>query len=252
VFGLDDSIAGLGDGHALLVVVAVALLLGLRHATDPDHLAAVSTLIASDGREGVRRAGSLGLAWGFGHATTLFACGLPIVLAAAYLPKGVRQAAEVTVGVVIMLLALRLLVRWRRGRFHAHAHKHGAVEHRHLHPHGGLAGHDHAHAPEPVLGRSPLQAYGIGLVHGVGGSAGIGVLLLAGIADRVVAVLALLLFALATAFSMWLLSCAFGYVLTRGVVVRRVLALAPALGTLSLAFGLWYTLAALDVVGKAL
>jgi ABC-type nickel/cobalt efflux system permease component RcnA len=252
VFGLDDSIAGLGDGHTLLVVLAVALLLGLRHATDPDHLAAVSTLIASEGQDGVRRAGSLGLAWGFGHATTLFACGLPIVLAAAYLPERVRQAAEVTVGVVIMVLALRLLVRWRRGRFHAHVHRHGGVEHRHLHPHGEHAGHDHEHAPEPVLGRSPLQAYGIGLVHGVGGSAGIGVLLLAGIADRAVAVLALVLFALATAFSMWLLSCAFGFVLTRGVVVGRVLALAPALGAASLAFGLWYTLAALDIVGRAL
>ena len=250
--GLDNAIAGLGDGHAVLVVVAIALLLGLRHATDPDHLAAVSTLIASEGRQGVRRAGSLGLAWGLGHASSLFGLGLPVVLAAAYLPDRVRQAAEVAVGVLIMFLALRLLVRWRQGRFHAHAHRHGAVEHRHLHPHGQNAGHDHAHTPEPVLGRSPLQAYGIGLIHGVGGSAGIGVLLLAGIADRAVAVLALVLFALGTAFSMWLLSCVFGFVLTRGPVLRHLLALAPAMGAASLAFGLWYTLGALDIVRYAL
>jgi ABC-type nickel/cobalt efflux system permease component RcnA len=248
MFGLDDRIVALGDGNALLVVLAVALLLGLRHATDPDHLAAVSTLIASEGKQGVRRAGALGIAWGLGHATTLFLCGLPIVLAAAYLPHRVRQGAEVAVGLLIMCLALRLLVRWRQGRFHAHAHRHGPVEHRHLHPHAGEPGHEHGHATAPLLGRSPLQAFGIGMIHGVGGSAGVGVLLLAGAPDRAVATLALVLFALATALSMWLLSCGFGYVLTRGPVVRRVLALAPALGAASLAFGIWYTLGALELV----
>jgi hypothetical protein len=86
------------------------------------------------------------------------------------------------------------------------------------------------------------------MIHGVGGSAGVGVLLLAGTPDRAVATLALVLFALATALSMWLLSCGFGYVLTRGPVVRRVLALAPALGAASLAFGIWYTLGALELV----
>ncbi|HKG17758.1 MAG TPA: hypothetical protein VKA96_08730, partial [Solirubrobacteraceae bacterium] len=70
--GLDERIATLGAGHGLLVVVAVAILLGLRHATDPDHLTAVSTLIASDHERGSRRAGRLGLSWGLGHATTLF------------------------------------------------------------------------------------------------------------------------------------------------------------------------------------
>jgi ABC-type nickel/cobalt efflux system permease component RcnA len=245
---LDDRIAALGDGHALLLVLAVALLLGLRHATDPDHLTAVSVLIASDREDSTRRAGWLGLAWGAGHATTLIACGAPIVLAGAYLPAAVQRSAEVLIGLLIMLLALRLLARWRRGGFHAHMHRHGDVEHRHLHPHGDGASHDHEHAPEPVLGRSPLQAYGIGLVHGLGGSAGIGILLLAGIADRSLALGALGLFALATAASMWLLSIGFGLALTRGHNARRALKLAPALGTLSLVFGAWYTLGALELV----
>ena len=246
--GLDQHLAVLAHGHALLVVVAVAILLGLRHATDPDHLAAVSTFIASERRDGVRRAGELGLAWGLGHATTLLICGMPVVLAAAYLPDAARRAAEVTVGVVIMALAARLLMRWRRGRFHAHRHRHGSIEHRHLHPHAAGEAHDHAHVSEPLLGRSPLQAYAIGLLHGIGGSAGIGVLLIAGIADRVVAVSALVLFAVATAVSMWLLSWCFGIAITRGAAVRRALALAPGLGAVSVAFGLWYTLGALDIV----
>ena len=130
MFGLDDTISGLADGQALIVVLAVALMLGLRHAADPDHLAAVTTLIASDPRDGRERAGRLGLAWGGGHALTLALFGLPIVLFGAYLPESVQRTAEVAVGLMIMFLAVRLLVRWRRGQFHAHLHRHGDVRHR--------------------------------------------------------------------------------------------------------------------------
>jgi high-affinity nickel permease len=250
MFGLDEQIASLGNGGAALVVGAVAVLLGLRHATDPDHLTAVSTLIASDEERGARRAGRLGLGWGLGHATSLFAFGLPIVLFGAYLPERLQQAAEVAIGIVIMGLAVRLLVRWRSGRFHAHAHRHGATEHRHLHAHSHDAEHDHGHAE--LLGRSPWQAYAIGLVHGMGGSAGVGVLLLAAIPDYVVGVSALVLFALFTAVSMAVASTAFGYALSRGPVLRRFTALAPALGLASFAFGAWYALGALGTVPYAL
>jgi len=244
--GLDHSIAQLAGGHTLPVVLAVALLLGLRHATDPDHLAAVSTLIASDPDHGRRQAGRLGLAWGLGHATTLVAFGLPIVLFDSYLPGLLQRAAEFAVGLVIIALAVRLLLSWRRGRFHAHVHRHGATEHRHLHPHGQAAHHAHSHETAPLLGRSPRQAYGIGLVHGMGGSAGVGVLLLAGISNKAEAGAALALFGLAAALSMASLSSGFGYALTRGPVARRLLALAPGLGAVTLVFGLWYALGALN------
>jgi len=233
----------------LAVVLVVAIGLGLRHASDPDHLAAVSTLIASEAEDGTRRAGRLGLAWGLGHATTLALFGLPIVLFQAYLPDAAQRGAEALVGVVIMLLALRLLVRWRSGQFHAHAHRHGQTEHRHLHPHDDQRlNHDHAHEPEVRLGRSPAQAFGIGSVHGMGGSAGVGVLLLATIPDHVEAVAALMVFAVGTAVSMAALSSAFGYAITRGPVLRRTLAFAPAMGVLTLAFGGWYTLGAVGAV----
>ena len=233
----------------LALVLAAALGLGLRHASDPDHLAAVSTLIASQPEDGTTRAGRLGLAWGLGHATTLALFGLPIVLFNAYLPEGLQRGAEVLVGLVIMLLAVRLLVRWRRGHFHAHSHRHGDTEHRHLHPHGTReAGHDHAHEPEARLGRSPSQAFGIGTVHGMGGSAGVGVLLLATMPDQAEAVAALIIFALGTAVSTAALSSAFGYAITRGPVLRRMLAFAPAMGVLTLAFGCWYTLGAVGAV----
>ena len=249
MFGLDERLAELAHGEALLVVLAVALLLGLRHASDPDHLAAVSTLIASEPADGTRRAGRLGLAWGLGHATTLAVFGLPIVLFQGYLPDSLQRAAEALVGLMIMSLAVRLLVRWRHGHFHAHAHRHGDVSHRHLHPHDvhGTR-HDHAHEPGTRLGRSPVQAFGIGLVHGMGGSAGVGVLFLATIPDQAEAVGALLVLALGTAVSMAVLSSTFGYAITRGPVRRRMLAFAPAMGVLTLAFGGWYALGAVGAV----
>ena len=232
MFGLDDRIAALGTGQTLLIVVAVALVLGLRHASDPDHLTAVSTLVAGEADEttGARRAGRLGLVWGAGHATTLFLFGLPIVLFDSYLPDAVQMAAEAAVGVVIVALALRLLVRWRRGDL------------RPVHP------HPHAPGGAPLRTRSPLQAYGIGLVHGIGGSAGVGVLLLAAIPDHVESVLALGVFATFTAVSMALASTSFGWVLARGTVRRANAALAPALGVASLAFGVWYALGAVEAV----
>ena len=232
MFGLDDRIAALGTGEALLIVIAVAVLLGLRHATDPDHLTAVSTLLAGEREEGAgaRRAGRLGLVWGAGHATTLFLFGLPIVLFDSYLPGAVQTAAEVAVGVVIVALAVRLLARCRRG---AHGHAHG-------HPHGP--------GGAPLRTRSPLQAYGIGLVHGIGGSAGVGILLLAAIPDHVEGVLALGVFACFTAVSMALASTSLGWMLQRGAVRRAYATIAPAIGGASLAFGVWYALGALRAV----
>ena len=232
MFGLDDWIAQFSDGTTLALVVVVAIVLGLRHATDPDHLAAVTTLIASGRDRAARSAARLGLAWGLGHATSLFMFGLPIVVFKAYLPKPVQAAAETSVGVMIALLALWLLVRWRRGLFHLHQ------DHGHAHAHGSRG---------RIRTRSPLQAFAIGLVHGMGGSAGVGVLLLASIHDRAVAVAALGLFAFCTAISMAALSTGWGLALATSPARNSLARFAPILGSASLAFGVWYALSALSL-----
>ena len=244
MFGLDTWIAHLSNGATLLAVSGVAIVLGLRHATDPDHLAAVTTLIASGKERTKRLAARLGLAWGLGHATSLFAFGLPIVLFKAYLPEPVQRGAETAVGFLIIALAVWLLVRWRRGLFHIHPHEHEAGAHVHIHGHAREARHEHRHS---VRARSPLQAFGIGLVHGMGGSAGVGVLLLAAIHDRLVAVVALALFAFFTAVSMALLSTGFGLTLSSEPARRAFSRIAPALGVASLLFGVWYALGALQL-----
>jgi cytochrome c biogenesis protein CcdA len=252
VFGLDDTLAGLGGGGGLLVALAIALLLGLRHATDPDHLTAVSTLVMSQEERGARRAAGLGAAWGLGHALTLFALGLPAVLLGSHLPSWLQHGFELAVGVVIVALAARLLLRWHRGYFHVHEHTHGAVRHAHPHVHEAAPvephPHVHQHSHAPQLGRSPLAAFGIGLLHGAGGSAGVGVLLVAAVPDRVEATAALAVLALGTAISMTAVTALFGRALASGPIPRRFELAAPVLGTFSLLFGLWYGLAALSAV----
>ena len=224
MFGLDQRIATFSNGTTLLIVVAVSMLLGLRHASDPDHLAAVTTMIASGKERAARRAARLGFTWGLGHATSLFVFGLPVILYSAYLPAAVQRAAETSVGFVIVLLSLLLLLRWRRGAYHHHA-----------------AGHTHAT-------RTGLQAYAIGLVHGMGGTAGVGLLLLATIHSHVLAVAALAVFAFCTAVSMAALSTGFGLALASAPVRRSFHVMAPALGSASLAFGVWYALGAQGLV----
>jgi ABC-type nickel/cobalt efflux system permease component RcnA len=236
MLGLDDSLARLSDGTSLVLVIAVAVLLGLRHATDPDHLAAVTTLIAST-EQRARDAAKLGLAWGVGHAFTLFGLGVPIVLYRAYLPEAVQRATETAIGFLIAGLAVWLLVRWRRGAFHAHAHEHDDRSHAHLHSHREGR---HAHARS----RTPLGAFGVGLLHGIGGSAGVGILLVTTIDSRALALAALAILATFTAASMTLLTTGFGLTLASKPLGRFV----PALGTASLAFGLWYALGAQGVL----
>jgi high-affinity nickel permease len=248
VGAIDGWLEGFLHGQAGVgVILLVSLLLGLRHASDPDHLAAVTTLIASEKeRDRVRRAGVMGFLWGLGHGTTLILVGLPLVLMNQYLPEVISKVAEVAIGCIIVLLAARLLIRWRRGFYHVHVHTHDSGEaHRHVHSHAQDQSHQHAHR---VPQRTPLSSYGVGLVHGIGGSGGLTLLLLSTISDKAQATGALLLFAAGTTVSMALLSTAFGLVIADGPIARNVERVAPVLGVLSMAFGAWYALGALGAV----
>ena len=247
MFGLDDLIAEWGRDGGIAVAFLVALLLGLRHATDPDHLTAVSSMILAERDGGRRGAMRLGLAWGAGHALTLLALGLPFVLWGDALPERIQQVAEIAIGLLIVGLAVRLLVRWRRGYFHVHPHRHGDVVHAHPHVHEGAHGpHEHPHAE--ALGRTPLAAFGVGLVHGIGGSAGAGILLVSSIDDRATAAIALVVFAAATALSMGVATLVFGHVLTRRGVAFRLESFIPVLGVLGMLFGAWYALGSVEAV----
>jgi len=119
---------------------------------------------------------------------------------------------------------------------HAHPHMH---EHAPDHAHPDAAAHAHGH-PEDSLGRSPREAFGIGLVHGVGGSAGAGVLLVAAASTPAVGTLALFVFAAGTALSMAAVSALVGHGLATGAIGRWLEPLIPAIGVASAIFGVWY------------
>jgi ABC-type nickel/cobalt efflux system permease component RcnA len=230
---LDTLLTGLFDGAPLLVALAVALLLGLRHASDPDHLVAVTSLVAADGAD-ARDAARLGAWWGLGHAAALVVLGLPLIVFKSELPVWLESGAEKAIGVVIVLLAARVIFKWARGDFRAGAHAHPGERHRHLRR-GEAA--DHGHRPV----RTPRQAMAIGLLHGLAGTGAVVVLLLAALPSQLTAGLALAVFAPMSIVSMALCTTAFAWLLTRRVidpVYRSVLI--PAFGLFGVGFGLWY------------
>jgi ABC-type nickel/cobalt efflux system permease component RcnA len=241
---VDGWLADLLVGAPLLVSLGIAFVLGLRHASDPDHLVAVTSLVASEDGE-VRAAARLGAWWGLGHAATLLVIGLPLIAMKSQLPGWLERGAEAGIGIVILLLAARVLVKWHRGDFTAGPHAHGAAsdagehhhtadDHRHLRR---GAGREHRHRDL----RTPRQAFAIGTLHGLAGTGAVVLLLVAALPDRLEAAAALAVFAPMSILSMAACTSAFAWVLTRPLVeplYRRLLI--PVLGGFGLLFGIWY------------
>ncbi len=227
----DHWLTGLFSGAPLLVALGIALLLGLRHASDPDHLVAVTSLVASEDGD-TRVAARLGAWWGFGHATTLLVVGIPLIVFKSELPSWLESGAEKAIGLVILVLAGRVLWKWARGDYRAGRHVHDDTGHRHL-----QRGHGHEHTAV----RTPTQAFGIGLLHGLAGSGAVALLLLAGLPGRFEAAAALAVFAPASLLSMAAFTAGFAWILTRPAIepVYRGI-LIPVVGAFGLLFGLWY------------
>jgi ABC-type nickel/cobalt efflux system permease component RcnA len=236
---LDAALTGLFEGAPLLVALGIAVLLGLRHASDPDHLVAVTSLVAAEDGD-ARRAARLGAWWGAGHAVALIALGVPLIAFKTELPDWLETSAEKAIGVVILALATRVVVKWARGdyRASAHAHDFGRPDrHDHRRHLRRTEGPDHRH----VHVRSRGQAASIGLVHGLAGTGAVVVLLIAALPSRLEAALALGLFAPMSLVSMAACTAAFAWLLTRPIVeplYRGVLI--PGLGLFGVVFGLWY------------
>jgi len=239
---VDAWLTGLFSGAPLLVALGIALVLGLRHASDPDHLVAVTSLVAADGGD-TRAATRLGVWWGAGHAAMLLVIGLPLIFFKSELPAWLETGAEKAVGIVILLLAVRVIAKWLRGDFRAAAHEHahrreetadpGHERRRHLRR--GDGGHSHRHV------RTPQQAFGIGVLHGLAGTGAVVLLLIAALPTQLEAAAALAVFAPMSILSMALCTSLFAWVLTRPIVepVYRTVVI-PALGLFALTFGAWY------------
>jgi len=210
---IDGELTALFDGAGLFVALGVALLLGLRHASDPDHLVAVTSLVSSDAA-GTHDAARLGTWWGAGHAITLLAVGLPLIALKSGLPGWLETAAERAVGIVVLALAARVLYKWFR--------------------------RDAAERTRPPA-RRPREAFGIGVLHGLAGSGAVALLLIAAMPTQLQAAAALAVFAPMSVISMTACTAAFAWVLTRPALATVYTSvLVPALGSFGLLFGFWY------------
>ena len=184
---------------SFFALAGLGLLLGFRHAFEPDHLAAVSTLATRQGK--LLDACRLGVAWAVGHSLSVGVVVGAIMLFGLQLPRRLWPAADFLVGLLLIGLGASVLVRYVRGRWHLHVHAHDGGPHLHLHSHAHDASHAHAH-PQGDARRS----LGFGLLHGLAGSAAILVLLVAAAPTRTAQLTYFLAFAAGTMLGMLFVS----------------------------------------------
>ncbi len=180
-------------------LAGLGLLLGFRHAFEPDHLAAVSTLATRQGS--LLDACRLGLAWAVGHGVSVGLVVLAIMAGGLHLPPRLWPAADLLVALLLIALGASVMLRYARGRWHLHVHTHDAGPHLHLHSHAHGPAHLHVH-PRGDARRS----LGFGVLHGLAGSAAILVLLVAAAPTRAAQLAYFLAFAAGTMIGMLLVS----------------------------------------------
>ena len=190
-----------------LSILVVGLLLGMKHATEADHLAAVATLATRQGS--LAQTLRQGVAWGIGHTLTLMAFGGAVLLLGQAISPGLGQALETAVGIMLVLLGADVLRRLVRDRIHFHVHRHGPrTTHIHAHSHRGEGRHaesSHRHAHPR---RWPVRALAVGMMHGLAGSAALVVLAMQSIPSVGLGVGYIALFGLGSIAGMAMLSVA--------------------------------------------
>jgi cytochrome c biogenesis protein CcdA len=221
---------------SLVTALSLGFFLGLRHALDPDHVVAVSTIVSE--HKSIARSSIVGTFWGLGHTASLLAVGLVVIMQKSLIPE--RVALWMEMCVAAMLIALGANVLWRvaserRLRLHAHEHSHdGGPPHKHLHFHA-REGHDHRHKILR-LGRKPFI---VGMVHGVAGSAVLTLAVLQHFPSVMLGLAYITLFGLGSVGGMLLMSMMVS--LPFALTARRMKAINSgvqvAAGLLSIAFG---------------
>lgn len=220
----------------------LGLLLGMRHALEADHLAAVATLASRS--QGTRHAVMQGIAWGLGHTVTLFLACSVVLFLDTVVPERLAQGLEAAVGAMLILLGADLWRRMRRERIHFHAHRHAdGTVHLHAHSHAGERAPHGAHHAHVHPRGFPARALCVGLMHGLAGSAALILLALGTVASPLAGLAYVGLFGLGSIGGMALLSLAISLPL-RGA--RRItwmyngLQLTVSLATIAIGSSLLY------------
>ncbi len=248
---------------SVLLILGIGFFLGMRHATDPDHVVAISTIVSRE--KSIPRAGLIGILWGVGHTITILVVGAAIILFGFAIPPRLGLALEFSVALMLILLGILNLtgaMHWLSHKLspthpqpspaqehkHSHLHLHGGKLHIHPHSHEHASQHHAQEIDPPHWLRAPFAKLGwfhslrpllIGIVHGLAGSAAVALLVLGTIRSPRWAVFYLLIFGLGTIVGMMLMTLAFAVPMTvagnRFAWMSR--GMVTATGVLSLAFG---------------
>jgi len=255
----------------LLSLIAVGFFLGMRHATDADHVVAIATIVTRE--RSLRGAAAIGALWGIGHGVTVAIVGCLIILFGVVIPPRVGLAMEFAVAVMLVLLGLFTLsaiarqarealalhlLHGEHGAAHLHAdadghthvHTHGDYVHAHAHGHGdGAHGHPEHSTPQAWLDRhfgklglyQILRPVLVGVVHGLAGSAAVALLVLTAIRDPLWGLAYLVVFGVGTVAGMMLITVAIAAPFAVGAKRLPLVSagVRAAAGVLSLAFGLF-------------
>lgn len=179
----------------LMSLLGVGFLLGLRHALDTDHLAAVSTVLAE--RPSLLASGAVGLCWGVGHTVTLLLVGSIVLICGIRIPDEFEFIAESGVGVLLIVLGGMLAFKLYRERWHLHSHRHDGESHVHLHSHQRQNDHRHRHWMF-----ESIRPFCIGMAHGLAGSAALMLMILATTTGVAEGLLSILIFGLGSIIGM--------------------------------------------------
>lgn len=186
-------------------ILFLGFLIGMRHALEADHVAAVATL-ATRART-LRQAVPLGVMWGLGHTLTLFAFGAVIVVLNTSLSPDVALALEAVVGVMLVGLGLDVIYRVIKKRIHFHVHAHeDAKRHIHAHSHEGEKAHDASHHSHEHFNGLTFRALAVGMMHGLAGSAALVLLTMQSVEPVSTRIIYIVLFGLGSMVGMGLLS----------------------------------------------
>ncbi len=220
-----------------VTVLVLGFALGLKHALDPDHMVAVSTIVSES--KSIARSSLVGTFWGLGHTMSLLLAGIAVIAFRIRIPERMALWMEFAVALMLVILGAKALLKPLRGwNVHIHRHSHDGSSHIHLHLH--RPGEEGAHHHRHLIGFG-ARPFFVGMVHGMAGSAALMILVLATIPSAVAGLLYIAVFGLGSVGGMLIMSSLISmpFVLTRKRFRLLSEGLQVTVGLFSLSFGLF-------------
>ncbi len=220
-----------------LTVLVLGFVLGLKHALDPDHVVAVSTIVSDS--KSVKRSSVIGTFWGLGHTLSLLLAGIVVITLKIQISDRVALWMEFAVALMLVFLGLKAMLKPLRGwKVHIHRHAHDGASHIHVHMHRPNEAPSHQHRHLLQFGARPFF---VGMVHGMAGSAALMILVLATIPSAIAGLIYIAVFGLGSVGGMLLMSSLISlpFVLTKKRFSAVSEGLQVMVGLFSLTFGLF-------------